>query len=183
LKEEQAREANAMAQKRRLARIQKGIDISMAVGQASIGIIKSFVDFKMPFSLIMASIIAATTGLQIARISAQKYEKGGSFILGGKRHSEGGEMIAPGREAESGEAVSVFSRNATKKHFPLIKSFENMINSDNVGNLNSGTIVNINNEKSEKYLGEIAENTKTKTYLNSKGKTVTIKQNIRRTSC
>lgn len=61
------------------------------------------------------------------------YEKGGSFMLNGASHAQGGIALAPGREAQGGEMVSVFSRPATRKYGSQIKEMTDQFNKGKIG--------------------------------------------------
>ena len=61
-----------------------------------------------------------------------KFEEGGSFVEGGKRHSAGGNKYANGIETEQGERHSIFSRKATSKYDSMIVDFTNAINKDDM---------------------------------------------------
>lgn len=57
------------------------------------------------------------------------FTKKGTHIESGKRHSKGGNKYSSA-EFEEGEAVSVFSRNATGKYYDEIRDFTNALNND-----------------------------------------------------
>jgi len=65
--------------------------------------------------------------------SATTYEKGGSFMLNGNSHANGGVMLAPGHEAQGGEMVSVFNRKATKNYGGQIKDVTEAFNKGKIG--------------------------------------------------
>jgi hypothetical protein len=67
--------------------------------------------------------------------SAAKLEEGGSGIITGKRHSQGGEPFFNNLEAEDGEAWGVLNRRATQQHG---KEFHEIIKA-----FNKGEMVNI----------------------------------------
>jgi len=70
---------------------------------------------------------ALQTLAQIAIIRQQKFERGGYEVLAGRRHSQGGVNIGIG-EAEEGEGVAVFSRQATQKYGKFLPAFVKAMN-------------------------------------------------------
>jgi len=88
----------------------------------------------------IASMFALWSNVKQQSSAAAMYKEGGSFVLGGDRHSGGGTMLAPGHEAEKGEMVGVFKRSVTKKHGPQIKS---LVDAVNAGNMPQGGSVNV----------------------------------------
>ena len=74
----------------------------------------------------VASVLALFLKSASALKSTLKYEDGGSWIEGGRRHSDGGNMF--NREVEKGERVSVFSREATSKYNDQIVAFTKAAN-------------------------------------------------------
>lgn len=80
--------------------------------------------------VIAAGVTAALFGI-LRQFSSQaksiQYGEGGSYVIEGKRHTQGGEVI---REGEQGEMVSVFSRKATAKYGDFIQSLTQSLNQD-----------------------------------------------------
>lgn len=168
-------EQRAITERRKAANQQKAIDLAQAQIAGSVAILNGLKTQPLvPFGFIMAGLAGIAAATQIGLIAKTKYEKGGSFIMGGKYHSEGGNDLGENREGEKGEAVSVFSREATKNNYPLIKNFTNFVNS-NTGKITGITpVVNFvnDNSKSDKYLSEIAKNTAVQISYNSKGQRI-----------
>jgi hypothetical protein len=83
--------------------------------------------------------------------SESMYEHGGSKVLGGKDHNQGGVMIPGVGEAERGEMVSIFSKQATRKHGKEISRLTNMINKDKFhldkAMIQSNVIISMNDSK------------------------------------
>ena len=77
-------------------------DIAQAVINGALAVTNVMAQTGVASPFIIPSIIA-TTGLQIATISAQKFEDGG--ILKGNSHANGGIDMGNNQEAEGGEAV------------------------------------------------------------------------------
>jgi hypothetical protein len=102
--------------------------ISQAVIGASLAIIQSFAQLGPIAGAIAAAGIAVTTGLQIATIKRQKFERGGKLQRGGKlegaSHAQGGIPIniSGGNmvEAEGGEAI--INRKSTERFAPLLSA-------------------------------------------------------------
>lgn len=82
-----------------------------------------------PANWISAAAQSVVVATQIAMIASQKFAKGGTWVEGGRLHSQGGNRYGD-KELEKGERVSVFSRSATSKHDDLIQEFTNSINAD-----------------------------------------------------
>lgn len=80
-----------------------------------------------------ALLAALSTGrftLGLAQINATKYAHGGTGILEGERHINGGVNLGAIGEGEQGERFSIFSREATSKHGDMIEDFTNAANSN-----------------------------------------------------
>lgn len=77
----------------------------------------------------IAGLWALWGGAQSKAQTSTQFKKGGSFILEGASHANGGIPLTPGREAEGGEMVSVFSRPATRKYGSQIKDMTDYFNS------------------------------------------------------
>ena len=98
------------------------INGALAVGNALVS-----TPFPAP-ALIFAAIAAAQTAAQVYLIKSQKFAKGGSWIEGGRLHSQGGNKYGD-KELEKGEAVGVLSRKATAKHGKEFMSIVDAFNS------------------------------------------------------
>lgn len=122
-------EKKAAEEQRRIEKIIQTVNLLTAVSN----VIKSGSKLGLPGILASIGGVAglwALWGNSIGKSkSATTYEHGGSFMLRGKSHAQGGELLAPGHEAQGGEMVSVFSRSATKKYAPEIKSMTDIFNS------------------------------------------------------
>ena len=76
-------------------------------------------------SLSIKAIIGAAAAS--AMVLTQKFEHGGTWVEGGQRHSQGGNVYG-NKEFEKGEMGAIFSRPATKKYGSEIESFTNAAN-------------------------------------------------------
>jgi TP901 family phage tail tape measure protein len=76
----------------------------------------------------IASLFAIWAGVRGRAATATRYTHGGHFLLDGPSHAGGGVALARGHEAQGGEGVSVWNRQATRKHWPAIKSITDAIN-------------------------------------------------------
>ena len=110
IKSERAREKaiskiNAKAEKeeKKLRKENQKFRIMDAIANTAVGMTKAF-ELPTPLNFVIMALIAAQGAMQVATLTAQKFEKGG--LVGGRRHSQGGTAI----EAERGEFV--MSRSA-----------------------------------------------------------------------
>jgi len=93
----------------------------------------------------IAALLQAFKGFKADSSALTKYERGGWEILQGKSHTNGGIPLGNGREAQGGEMMSIFNRNATKKHQPLISGLTDAINKDKLDVfLNQGAFGKVN---------------------------------------
>lgn len=98
---------------KKLAYVEKGIAVTTAIINTALAVSRTYKDFPAPYNLIMAGLMSALGGAQVALISQQKFESGGYVV--GKRHSEGGVPI----EVEGGEYV--INRQATAKYRDILE--------------------------------------------------------------
>ena len=63
----------------------------------------------------VAGMLALFANIKAQVADIQQFESGTTTVLGGKRHRDGGVYVPGLGEAEQGERVSIFSRNATRK--------------------------------------------------------------------
>ncbi|MDX5586491.1 MAG: phage tail tape measure protein [Aureibaculum sp.] len=116
------------------------------------------IQFAAGLIQIFASIAQAKQAL-----STTTFEDGGTWVEGGKRHSDGGNKYG-NKEVEKGERMSVFSRAATSKFDKEIVDFTHAINSNDLDSLkwsfgnndiaNSYMILGAGNEGVENRLDE-----------------------------
>jgi hypothetical protein len=96
-------------------------------------------------------------GSSKGKARTQMYEKGGHFLLQGKSHAQGGVPLAPGHEAQGGEMVSIFSRSATRKYAPEIKSMTDMFNNGFYRNPDTSSNIDLTDVKAIRKLMEEKE--------------------------
>jgi len=106
---------------------QRKLSIGQAIVSGAEAIIRQFADLPFPAALITSSLVAAQTAAQIAVINSQKFAKGGYEVLGGHVHSEGGTMTPIG-EAEKGEGMAIFTRQATAGYADVIPEIVESVN-------------------------------------------------------
>lgn len=134
--------------------------------------------------------------VQASKLTKKKFKKGGVELLGGGTHESGNDTYlgfqSEGKPAfgERGEAVGIVNAKAVNEiGFPTIKTIFNALNSGRIKNnslelaksalslsdKNGGSVV-VNNKTDnrglEKGINQIAENTKTKRFINSRGNEV-----------
>ena len=125
-------EKKAAEEKRRLEKVLQTINLLTAVSNV----------IKAESTKGLVGIATAAAGLgglwmlwgnqsSRAKQSVQTYEKGGSFLLQGKSHAQGGIPLTPRHEAQGGELVSVFNRKATQRYGSEIKSMTDAFNKGN----------------------------------------------------
>jgi hypothetical protein len=139
------------------AELQKAVAITQAIinGALAVTKIQSQAGVLAP-PLIVASIL--TTLAQIATIRQQKFERGGYDVLKGRRHAQGGVDIGIG-EAEAGEGLAVFSRQATQKYGKFLPAFVKAINENDadLGYSDGAYMISFDDSKSVKELKGINE--------------------------
>lgn len=123
-------EAKAEKDRRRVARQKKAIAYSEAVVNGAVAITNVWKLWAgSPIAWIFTALTAAMTGMQLATINAQKFEKGRQVPYGkinGKRHSQGGELI----EVEGGEWI--FSRKAVAGNEDFLDTLQTKMESGNI---------------------------------------------------
>jgi len=133
------------------------------------------------YGIIMGGLATVAYYQNLQTVNAEKltFAKGGSVKLKGKRHSEGGISIGNNMEAEDGERLSIFSRDATKRNEKDIMGFTEAVNQNKLNqwylNKSLNVPVIINNDF--KRLQEIQEQTmneqkKTNEYLYNMGSVI-----------
>jgi len=152
LKEEQKQ----AEEKRRMEKILQTVNLLTAVSNI----------IKMESTKGLLGIATAAAGLgglwmlwgnSTKKAKTQTYEKGGSFMLKGKSHAEGGVPLAPGHEAQGGEIVSVYNRSASRKYGSEIKAMTDMINSGFYKNPASSSDIDMADVKAIRRLMESKE--------------------------
>ena len=135
-------------------------DIAQAVINGALAVTKVMGQTGIASPFVIPTIIA-TTGLQIATISAQKFEKGG--ILQGNSHAEGGIDMGNNQEAEGGEAV------INKKSTAMFREELSIINQAGGGvKFESGGVLGeTQSTNSEQGLGNLSSRLDTLIELNS----------------
>jgi TP901 family phage tail tape measure protein len=105
---------------------QKESDIASAIISGVIAIARTMAQFGFPLGLIPAAGMAAMTAIQVAEISAQRYENGGildgSGVVQGPSHANGGiKLVRNNRivgEVEGGEPI--LSKLTYKNNKPIV---------------------------------------------------------------
>ena len=116
----------ALQRQERLEKSVQYINMVTAVTE----IIKNAAKKLSPIAAVALAAIASAAIFEIlgaykSKAKSLTYAEGGSYVIEGKRHSQGGEVI---HEGEKGERVSVFSRQATSKYDDFIVGFTDAIN-------------------------------------------------------
>lgn len=107
---------------------QKKADKKRAIINGALAVTKVFSTTPFPASLGAAALVGLKTGIELAKISSQKFSKGGKLV--GASHENGGIPINVGGnmvEAEGGEII--INKNSSKKHLGLLSA----INQDGGG--------------------------------------------------
>lgn len=107
--------------------LQQATAISQAIINGALAITKVPTQIPFPASIPFQIALALQTAAQIATIRAQKFAGGHYEVLKGRRHAQGGVDIGIG-EAEAGEGVAVFSRQATQKYGKFLPAFVKAMN-------------------------------------------------------
>lgn len=129
---EESAEARSLDIKRKYANLQKAVDIGKAISNGAIAVTGILASWAWN-PIVAGLLIGLTTGAvatEVALISKQKYEKGGTGLIDGKSHRSGGTPFFGG-EAEKNERWAIFSEQATARNSGL----ESMINAVNSGRL------------------------------------------------
>ena len=104
----------------------------------------------------IATMLGSFAAVKVKAYNLIKAKKGLSAKLTDRSHSNGGEHlirkdgVSTGIEAEKGEGISVFSKSATAKNWPMIQDFTSAVN--------DGKLVSINTGVSEKRIKEASIN-------------------------
>jgi hypothetical protein len=140
------------------AKIQQGVSIAQAVINGALGITKTGAQLGYPAAIPFQIALGLQTLAQIATIRSQKFERGGYDVLKGRRHAQGGVDIGIG-EAEAGEGVAVFSRDATQKYGKFLPAFVKAINENDaeLGYSDGAYMISFDDSKSVSKLEEIKQ--------------------------
>lgn len=124
------------------AEAQQVINIAQAIMNGALGITKTGAQLGYPAAIPFQIALGLQTLAQIATIRAQKFAGGHYDVLKGRRHAQGGVDIGIG-EAEQGEGVAVFSRQATAKYGKFLPAFVKAIN-ENKADVTDGNAYSFN---------------------------------------
>lgn len=124
LNEEKANEIQAakgnkekiLAIEKKFAKEQQKVAISQALIDSSLAILKALSSIVPPFNFIVAALVAAQTGIQIAAIRSQTFARGGHGELGGASHSQGGIPLPGIGVAERGEYFGIVNKQMTRRY-------------------------------------------------------------------
>ena len=92
----------------------KPLLVAEAVANTAVGVTKALKDYKWPFSMVVAGLIAESGAIEVAAIKAQKFAEGG--IVGGTSYT-GDRRIA---RVNSGEMI--INRSQQAELFDMINS-------------------------------------------------------------
>jgi hypothetical protein len=130
LAEAEGNQAKQDAIRKKYAKKEQALAIGKASINGALAVGNALVSTPFPLpALVFAALAAAKTASEIAVIKSVKYAKGGTWVEGGKLHSQGGNKYGD-KELEQGEAVGVLSRAATRKYG---KDFVNVVDMFNSG--------------------------------------------------
>jgi hypothetical protein len=139
LEDLKAQREKAIKEEQKAVKAQRALDTITQISSlvtASANIIKGFSKIPIVGVALGIAAVALMLGTFAAAkgkaAKAAKLAKGGSGVVTGNLHSEGGERFGDHLEVERGEAGGVLSRPATKKYG---KIFSEMVNSFNKGKL------------------------------------------------
>jgi hypothetical protein len=126
-----ARAGNNAKEKERILREfaekEQRLAIARTIISGAEGIVKVPTAIPYPAAIPFQIALGLQTLAQIGIIRSQKFERGGYDVLKGRRHAQGGVDIGIG-EAEEGEGIGVFSRQATRKYGKFLPAFVKAIN-------------------------------------------------------
>lgn len=140
------------------AKLQQAVSIAQAIINGALGITKTGAELGYPAAIPFQIALGLQTLAQIATIRSQKFERGGYDVLKGKRHAQGGVDIGIG-EAEAGEGLAVFSRQATQKYGKFLPAFVKAINENDgeFGYSDGAYMISFDDSKSVSKLEEIKQ--------------------------
>lgn len=124
--EERKREEVLLADKKKIARQEKAIQITKSIINTAAGVVQGL-NNPFPLNFIIAALVAAAGAVEIAIIGKQKFAKGATWIEKGKSHAEGGNVYG-NVEVERGERMSVFSKKATSTYGKSLADLTNAAN-------------------------------------------------------
>lgn len=109
--------------------VAKALGLAEATINTYIGANKALATLPPPYSYIQAGITIATGLKNVAKIASTetKFEYGGTMLVGGNRHSQGGTKFVGSDgtrfEAEKGELIGVMNRNASSQFMAFNNAF------------------------------------------------------------
>ncbi|MBE9489017.1 MAG: hypothetical protein IMY67_01865 [Bacteroidetes bacterium] len=143
-----------LAEKKKLAENEKRIAIGKIAISTAIAVVNALLQLPSPKAWIDAAGAAIVGALQIATVSKQKFEKGGTGMFEGADHTQGGITFGNGKyEAQGGEKFGVLSRTATAKHSKLFEYVVNGMNNDNLDFINDSHLI-LSNDNSDLIKGQ-----------------------------
>jgi len=135
---EKAANAQLQEEKKKAAKNEQALKVGEAFMDFASGSIKIWSKYMWSNPIIggiLQGLLAAMFGLNLATINKQKFAEGGSFVLEGPGHDQGGIQLSPGKEAEGGEMIGILSREKTKKHGGLFEGITDIFNKDKISEL------------------------------------------------
>ncbi len=144
-----AKREQALKRQQFIERVTQSINLASSIAQLIKGAVTQTGGNPILAPILAAAGIAAILALfkqQKAASNAATFAKGGSGVLGGRRHSQGGTNLGEIGEGEQGEAWYILSRQATSKNKSLMDAaFEfangnNKISLPNVSEHGGGTL-------------------------------------------
>ncbi len=158
---------------KKFAREQQKVAIATALIDSSVAIIKTLSSVVFPFNIVAAALIAAQTGLQIATIKSQTFEKGGHGLLDGPSHSRGGIQIPGVGEAQGNEYFGIINRQMTRKYAGDLPAIFDSLNAGKFHDVWSNANIQLQNDIDPytKKMYDLMMNTPS-IYTDSRGDTV-----------
>lgn len=124
----------ALKRQRFIEQVTQSINLASAIAQLIKGSVTQTGGNPILAPILAAAGIAAILALfkqQKAASNAATFAKGGSGVLGGHRHSQGGTDLGEIGEGEQGEAWYILSRQATSKNKSLMDAAFELANGNN----------------------------------------------------
>jgi len=107
--------------------VAKTLGVAEATINTYLGATKALATLPPPFGAIQAGITIATGLAQVSKISGVKFEDGGTMMVGGNRHAQGGTKFVGSDgtrfEAERGELIGVLNRSASRQFMAFNDAF------------------------------------------------------------
>jgi tape measure domain-containing protein len=180
----------ALKQRQKFQKTELALNTALEASNLGVAIAKTLATFPGPVGIALTAVMlgafvaAKIKAFQLA--NKKTFRKGGYETIGGGSHESGNDThVGGGNYAEKDESVGIFTAKATRKYKPTLKALVNAANKGTLENIlvqdrraiqgiNMVSNTDIDTSLMEKRLTRLVRLSETKTFVDSKGRLVTI---------